>query len=257
MLQSFAPGQGARTHERDAPEEARMIPIPPHRSRLDPDVRVHVLALAIACALHLLLVFLLVPADVRHESTERTAMRFALPGPTQYGEIRVHLVPVGDGGGIGTHRLMGALTTPTKDAFNGKVVVAESHAARQKTHGEAGESVISSEEGDAVRRLRLLHGYLPTAQTSDVAARTISKPEYPEEARTRGIEGLVVVVALVDENGRVEDVALEHGVDPLLDQAAIHAAYRTVFYPYVLDGVAQAVFVRMPYRFELVGTLVE
>jgi TonB family protein len=234
-----------------------MISVSPHHSRLDADLRVDGIALAIACALHLLLVFLLVPAAMRHESSERTAMRFALPGPTQYGEIRVHLVPVGEGGNVGPHRLMGSVTSQTSDRFNGKVVAAEHHASHEKSHGEGGESTFRAEEGDALTRLRLLHGYLPTAQTSDVAARSISKPEYPEEARTKGIEGLVVVVALVNESGHVEDVALERGVDPLLDQAAIHAAYRTVFYPYMLDGVAQAVFVRMPYRFELVGTLVE
>jgi len=231
--------------------------IPRRRSRLEPDLRVDGIAVAAACALHLLLVFLLVPADMRNESPERTSMRFALAGPTQYGEIRVHLVPMGEGGGIGPHRLMGAISTPTRDEFNGKVAAAAHRAVRQRSRGEAGESLIHSVEGDALERLRLLHGYLPTAQTSDVAARSISKPDYPEEARTKGIEGLVVVVALVNESGHVEDVALEKGVDPLLDQAAIRAAYRTVFYPYVLNGVSQAVYVRMPYRFELVGTLVE
>ena len=108
---------------------------------------------------------------------------------------------------------------------------------------------------DAIERLRILHGNLPTAQTEDVAAREIVKPEYPEEARDKGIEGTVILVALVNEDGRVEDVALEASVDPLLDQAAMRAAYRTPFFPYKIEGVAQAVFVRMPYHFELVGKL--
>ncbi len=234
-----------------------MDPIRPHRSRLDPDLRVHGLAFALACALHLLLVFLLIPAQMRHETSERTAMRFALPGPPQYGEIRVHLVPLGEGGGVGPHRLMGALTTPTSRDFNGKVLPAARKPMQPRRPGEGGESSFQSDEGDALQRLQKLHGFLPTAQTKDVAALSVAKPEYPEEARARGIEGLVVVVALVNESGHVEDVALERGVDPLLDDSAIRAAYHTVFYPYLMDGVAQAVFVRMPYRFELVGTLVE
>ena len=226
-------------------------------SRLAPDLRVDGIAVLIACAFHLLLTFLLLPAAMRHESSARTAARFALPGPTQYGEIRVRLVPLGDGGGIGPHRLMGAVADPTNAEFKGKVVAATHRTAPQRKKGEGGESIVTSTEGDALQRLRELHGYLPTAQTSDVAARVIAKPEYPEEARVKGVEGLVVVVALVNEAGSVEDVALETGVDPLLDQAAIRAAYHTSFYPYLLGGVAQAVFVRMPYRFELVGTLVE
>jgi len=108
---------------------------------------------------------------------------------------------------------------------------------------------------NAIERLRLLHGNLPTAQTEDVAAREIVRPEYPEEARDKGIEGTVVLVALVNEEGKVEDVAVEVGVDPLLDQAAMRAAYHTPFFPYKIEGLAQAVFVRMPYRFELVGKL--
>jgi len=227
------------------------------RSRLAPDLTVDGIAVLIACAFHLVLTLLLVPVSMRHESSERTAARFALPGPTQYGEIRVRLVPLGDAGGIGPHRLMGAVADPTNAEFKGKVVAATRRAAPRRNKGEGGESIVTSTEGDALQRLRELHGYLPTAQTSDVAARVIAKPEYPEEARVKGVEGLVVVVALVNESGSVEDVALETGVDPLLDQAAIRAAYRTSFYPYLLDGIAQAVYVRMPYRFELVGTLVE
>ena len=35
----------------------------------------------------------------------------------------------------------------------------------------------------------------------------------------------------------------------------MRAAYHTPFFPYKIEGLAQAVFVRMPYRFELVGKL--
>lgn len=226
-------------------------------SRLAPDLRVDGIAVLLACAAYVLLAVVLVPVEMRHESSERTAARFALPGPTNYGEIRVRLVPLGDAGGIGPHRLMGAVRDATTQEWKGKVVAATRHAARPKQQGEGGESIVTSTQGDALDRLRLAHGYLPTATSSDVAAKEIAKPEYPEEARVKGVEGLVVVVALVNETGRVEDVALEKSVDPLLDQAAMRAAYRTSFYPYLLDGVAQAVYVRMPYRFELVGTLVE
>jgi TonB family protein len=226
-------------------------------SRLAPDLQVDGIAVLLACALYVLLAVVVVPVSMRRESSERTAARFALPGPTQYGEIRVRLVPLGDAGGIGPHRLMGAVRDETAKDFKGKVVAAARHAAQHRPKGEGGESVVTSTQGDALDRLRLLHGYLPTATSSEVAAKDIAKPEYPEEARVKGVEGLVVVVALVNESGHVEDVALEKGVDPLLDQAAVRAAYRTSFYPYLLEGVAQAVYVRMPYRFELVGTLVE
>jgi TonB family protein len=224
-----------------------------HTTRLGGDPVVDGIAVASACVFYLLLVILLVPQAMRRETPAQTAMRFASRGPEHYDEIRVVIVPYGDPGAAAPRQLMGALDAVSDARFQGKVEQARRVAARQR--GQAGESQAPSIGFDAIQRLRLVHGNLPTAQTEDVAAREIIRPEYPEEARDKGIEGTVILVALVNEEGRVEDIALESSVDPLLDQAAMRAAYRTPFYPYRIEGVAQAVFVRMPYRFELVGKL--
>jgi TonB family protein len=225
-----------------------------HQTRLKGDPVTDGIAVGAACALYLALVFALVPRDMRHESAARTAMRFATPGPTHYDEIRVVIVPYGDPGAAAPRRLMGNVEATATTRFQGKVKET-AHVKPQGRRGQAGDSEVPSVGMDAVERLRLLHGNLPTAQTEDVAAREIVRPDYPEEARDKGIEGTVVLVALVNEEGRVEDVAVEVGVDPLLDQAAMRAAYHTPFFPYKIEGMAQAVFVRMPYRFELVGKL--
>lgn len=222
-------------------------------SRANGDPATDGIALAVASAFYLVLVFVLVPHDLRNESAARTAMRFAMPGPTHYDEIRVVIVPYGDPGAAAPRRLMGDIRASTNAKFSGKVK--EAANVPPKTKGQGGLNELPSVGMDAVERLRLLHGNLPTAQTEDVAAREIVKPEYPEEARDKGIEGTVVLVALVNEEGKVEDVAVENSVDPLLDQAAMRAAYHTPFFPYRIEGMAQAVFVRMPYRFELVGKL--
>ncbi len=225
-----------------------------HTSRLKGDLATDGIAVGAACLFYLVLVFALVPHDMRHESAARTAMRFAAPGPTHYDEIRVIVVPYGDPGAAAPRRLLGSVEASSDARFQGKVQEARKVAPRRQ-RGQSGESELPSVGIDAIERLRLLHGNLPTAQTEDVAAREIVKPDYPEEARDKGIEGTVVLVALVNEEGRVEDVAIEEGVDPLLDQAAMRAAYHTPFFPYRIEGTAQAVFVRMPYRFELVGKL--
>jgi TonB family protein len=225
-----------------------------HHSRLHGDPATDGMAVGAACLFYLLLVFALVPHDMRNESAARTAMRFAMPGPTHYDEIRVVIVPYGDPGAAAPRKLMGDVEASTNAKFQGKVQ-SVAKVAPKRQRGQGGENELPSVGIDAVERLRLLHGNLPTAQTEDVAAREIVKPEYPEEARDKGIEGTVVLVALVNEEGRVEDVAVETGVDPLLDQAAMRAAYHTPFFPYRIEGMAQAVFVRMPYRFELVGKL--
>lgn len=222
-------------------------------SRLETDNATDGIALALACAFYVALVFILVPHNMRNESAARTALRFATPGPTHYDEIRVVIVPYGDPGAAAPRRLMGSVEATTNAKFTGKVK--EAATTPPKAKGQGGANQLPSVGMDAVERLRLLHGNLPTAQTEDVAAREIVKPEYPEEARDKGIEGTVVLVALVNEEGKVEDVAVENSVDPLLDQAAMRAAYHTPFFPYKIEGTAQAVFVRMPYRFELVGKL--
>jgi len=225
-----------------------------YHSRLESDLRVDGIAVAVACLFHLLVVFILVSPAMRHEAAVRTAMRFAVKGPTQYDEIRVIVIPYGDPGASAPRRLMGSVDAMSDARFQGKVAAAQRLEDRRQ-RGQEGESVVPSTGFDALERLRLVHGNLPTAQTEDIAAREIIKPEYPEDARNRGIEGTVVLVALVNEDGKVEDVALEAGVDPVLDQAAMRAAYLTPFFPYKIEGVAQAVFVRMPYHFELVGRL--
>ena len=225
-----------------------------YRSRIESDLRVDGIAVAGACLFHLLLVLLLVPRAMREENATRTAMRFAAPGPTHYDEIRVIVVPYGDPGAAAERRLMGDVRAVDERVFKGKVVPAVAMAER-KARGQGGDSPVLATGTDALERLRLLHGNLPTAQTEEVAAREIVKPEYPEEARSHGIEGTVILIALVNESGQVEDVAIESGVDPALDQAAMRAAYRTPFFPYRIQGVAQAVFVRMPYHFELIGRL--
>jgi len=225
-----------------------------HHSRLHGDPATDAIAVGGACVFYLLLVFALVPHNMKNESAARTAMRFAMPGPTHYDEIRVVIVPYGDPGAAAPRRLMGDVEASNNARFQGKVQSVPKVAVNRQ-RGQGGQSDLPSVGIDAVERLRLLHGDLPTAQTEDVAAREIVRPEYPEEARDKGIEGTVVLVALVNEEGTVEDVAVETGVDPLLDQAAMRAAYHTPFFPYRIEGTAQAVFVRMPYRFELVGKL--
>jgi TonB family protein len=224
-------------------------------SRLRSDPRVGGVALSIACALHLLAVLLFIPRDVRDETREETAARFGYRGPLRYERlIRVRLLPTGEPVRGAPATLMGELTSLPEEEFRGKVVP----AAPQRPKGEPGArgtSTAQAEGQDPVARLRTRYGDLPTVQSEDVIVRAVARPRYPEEAVEKGIEGIVVVVAFVNELGEVEDVALEQGVMPLLDEEAVRAAYRTVFEPYVPGGRLQALFVRIRYNFELVGTL--
>jgi TonB family protein len=62
-----------------------------------------------------------------------------------------------------------------------------------------------------------------------------SKPDYPEDAKKRGVEGRVVVKVLVDPDGVVKKVCAISG-DRMLRKAAENAALNFVFEPILLNG---------------------
>ncbi len=70
---------------------------------------------------------------------------------------------------------------------------------------------------------------------------------YPEDARSRGIEGTVVLSVLVDETGRVRTVKVVSGPGGGLDQAAAKAVERIRFRPALRKG--QPVPAQITYRY--------
>lgn len=62
-------------------------------------------------------------------------------------------------------------------------------------------------------------------------------PSYTEEARRARKEGLVILQAIVDKNGRVTDVQIVKSLDPSLDESAIRAVItKWRFRPATLNG---------------------
>jgi protein TonB len=47
--------------------------------------------------------------------------------------------------------------------------------------------------------------------------------EYPQEAKAKGLQGIVHVFFVVDARGKVTNARVKRGVDPLLDKAALKA----------------------------------
>ena len=236
-------------------DQVRIEDVAPWRSRLNADPGVTGIAVAIACALHVLLLFVIFPPELRHESRDDTARRFGYRGPPNYERlIRVRLLNSGDPVRGAPALLIGAIASDPERPFEGKLTPIPERA-RRATAGAAGTRPIMAEGDNPVARLRAIYGDLPTVQSDDVIVRAVVKPDYPPEAVEKGIEGIVVVVAFVNELGEVEDVALERSVATLLDNEAVRAAYKTKFEPYLPGGKLQSVFVRIRYNFELVSTL--
>jgi protein TonB len=80
----------------------------------------------------------------------------------------------------------------------------------------------------------------------------IPKPTYPELARQAGIEGDVVVKALVDIDGKIIDVEIQKSSgNSSLDQAALQAARNAIFTPAKQRDQFVRVWVSIPFKFRL------
>jgi protein TonB len=70
----------------------------------------------------------------------------------------------------------------------------------------------------------------------------MDRPVYPKEAQALGIQGVVIVEVVVDEDGAVTDAKVLRSI-PLLDDEALRAVRTWRFAPTKVNG--QAVPVRM------------
>jgi len=77
-------------------------------------------------------------------------------------------------------------------------------------------------------------------------------PVYPEEARKAGVEGIVILEATMDAEGRVSNTRVLRSI-PLLDQAAIDAVKQWVYEPLLIDGKSRGVIFTVTLRFALDG----
>ena len=89
---------------------------------------------------------------------------------------------------------------------------------------------------------------------NNISEQILSKPEpdYPAEALTRGLSGLVNVTVVVDESGAVISAGPKPGsaAQPLRE-AAVEAAYKASFKPVMVDGRAVVATGIINYRFVL------
>lgn len=92
---------------------------------------------------------------------------------------------------------------------------------------------------------------MPHAEILNGRAVFLAKPEYPSHARSRNLEGAVVVEVEIDEKGNVISAKDMCQGLPYLDESAIKAAYNSRFSPTLLSGVPVKVKGVIYYNFRL------
>jgi TonB family protein len=75
-------------------------------------------------------------------------------------------------------------------------------------------------------------------------------PEYPEDARAAGVQGVVILEAVIDEVGAVSSARVIRSV-PLLDDAALTAVRQWQFTPTLVNGVPVSVMMTTTVNFTL------
>lgn len=175
--------------------------------------------------------------------------RFGFEGPTQFVE-RIRLES------IGPHDMSGeaALEYVTLESRRGgKPTQRDDPEGRPHAQREVTGPGLDEEDWNA--RARLLRLDAPIIRSEELVALHLARPEYPQEAYDNDIEGVVEMLAMIDTLGAVRQVQVFGGTrDTLFERAAIDAAFRNRYRPYIQQRTAQTVWVPLRYAFTISRT---
>jgi TonB family protein len=134
---------------------------------------------------------------------------------------------------------------PAEDSRRGQSP-ASAGAGAAESAGEAGGAARPMVRGDVI----------PPGAPRSTPPRLLSRPEpqYPDRARRRQVESDVLLLVLVDENGRVVRAIVKRtdDVNKLgFNEAARRAAFRTTFNPASRDGLPGKMWTELPFSFRL------
>lgn len=174
-------------------------------------------------------------------------MRFGYEGPEQWVErIRLEELSRQDTPGV---YMITYLTLESKKG--GK------KQGERSSHPNAAASINNStglgdDDSDLLAMARMLAIDGPLVRSEDLIIERLVRPVYPDEARDKGIEGLVELVALVDTSGLVQQIQIVGGTrDPLLERAAASAILECRYRPYRVAEHTQQVWAAFRIAFSL------
>lgn len=99
----------------------------------------------------------------------------------------------------------------------------------------------------AVQRVRVSQGVI-----AGLLVRKVT-PTYPQMAKIARVQGPVVLAAVIDKDGTIQNLHVLSTASPLLNQAAIDAVKQWKYRPYVLNGEPVVVDTQITVNFTLSG----
>jgi protein TonB len=128
-------------------------------------------------------------------------------------------------------------------SINGPIAGVES-GPPSAIEGTGTRTIAPPPPAEPVAPIRLHSGMKAPVKITDVA------PVYPGIARSAHIQGVVILEAVLDAQGRVESVRVLRSI-PLLDQAAVEAVQHWRFTPALLNGEPVPVVMTVTVNFAL------
>ena len=110
--------------------------------------------------------------------------------------------------------------------------------------GPVPEAPVPVEAAGSIIRIRVGQNVQQSALASG------SQPDYPEEARAKGVEGVVTLEAVIGADGTVQSVSVIGG-DPLLVPAALESVKGWIYRPTLLNGMPVEVLIQIEVNFTL------
>lgn len=175
------------------------------------------------------------------------AKRFGFEGPRQWVErIRLEELAARENAGLYT------ITYLTAESRRG------GKQPRRRSSDPHAQVVVERRPGagdsevDLIAKARMLAIEGPVVRSEDLIIERLVRPEYPDEARERNIEGVVEVLALVDTTGSVLQIQIVGGTrEPVLESAAAKAILECRFRPYRVADQARRVWAAYRIAFSL------
>jgi periplasmic protein TonB len=102
-----------------------------------------------------------------------------------------------------------------------------------------------------IRLPRVRRGRALTAQEHQAGFRiAYAEPAYPAEARRTGIEGTVILDAVIGKRGEIEDLSVHTG-NPVLAESAMQAVRHWAYRPTTINGIPVEVETQIEVTFTL------